>query len=254
MQGSFLPPVAILPGLLCDSRMFREVVAALPHSGVIDGFYGGATTIEAMADYVIARLPQHACLLGHSMGARVALEVVRRAPERIDRLALADTGVHPPAPGEADKRHALAALGREHGMDALVDHWLPPMLAAGSLENAGLVSALRAMCRAAGLEIYEAQVAALLARPDAAAVLPTIRCPTFVIVGAEDRWSPPSQHEAIADAIPGAVLRVIDGAGHMLPAEAPDAFAAVLAEWLTYTPTPQPNFIDGDQCDRVARA
>jgi len=252
MSSHPMPPVAILPGLLCDSRMFGDAIARLPQAGVIDGFYGGASTIAAMADYALSRLPGRVSLLGHSMGARVALEIVRRAPERVERLALVDTGVHPVAPGEVDNRHALGALGREHGMAALVDSWLPPMLADRSRERPELVAALRAMCIAAGLDIYAAQVTALLSRPDALAVLPGIGCPTFVIVGAEDRWSPPAQHEAIAAAIPGAVLRVIAGAGHMLPAEAPEAFVAVLAEWLAHPATGSPCPAPGDHRDRLA--
>ena len=77
-----------------------------------------------------------------------------------------------------------------------------------------------------------AQIAALLARPATEDVLGAVAVPTLIAVGADDRWSPPAQHRAIAALIPHARLVVIPGAGHMLPAERPAAFNAAIADWL----------------------
>ena len=226
-------PLVILPGLLCDSRMFRSQLAAF--SGfAVDGFYGGADRISGMVDYALARLPERCALFGHSMGARVAIELYRRAPERVARLALADTGVHPVRPGEADKRYALRNLGREKGAEALVAAWLPNMIGPSRQDDPSLVDMLRTMAQDAGVRTYERQIEALLGRPDAAAVLPHIDCPTFIIVGRDDNWSPVGQHEELARAIPVAQLRIVENAGHMAPAEAPDAFNEVLWEWLCW--------------------
>lgn len=219
---------------MCDSRMFEGQLAAFSGSDCIDGFYGGHDRLEAMADYALARMPPRCALIGHSMGARIALEVVRKAPERVERLALANTGVHPVRPGERDARYGLRDLGRSKGMTALVDHWLPPMLAAAPREDEKLVGRLRAMCIDAGLERFEAQIEALLHRPEVETLLSTIQCPAFAIAGSEDEWAPVTQHAAIAAMIPGARFRVVDGAGHMLPAEKPEAFNQVLREWLDW--------------------
>jgi pimeloyl-ACP methyl ester carboxylesterase len=226
------PPIIILPGLMCDSRMFAGQLAAFPGSAVVGGFYAGCDRIEAMADYALARLPARCALMGHSMGARVALEVVRKAPERVERLALVDTGIHPVNPHERKGRYKLRDLGRGEGMAALVDCWLPPMLATAQHEDRALVASLRAMAVDAGLTCFEAQIEALLHRPRVETLLPTINCPTFAIVGREDGWAPVAQHADIVAAIPGAQLRIIDGAGHMLPAEKPEAFNKVVSEWL----------------------
>lgn len=225
-------PLLILPGLLCDSRMFRETLAAVPGSVVVDGFYAGCDRIEAMADYAIARMPDRCALLGHSMGARVALEVLRKAPDRVARLALVDTGVHPVKAGERESRYRLLDIGRAQGIGALVAEWLPPMMGFAALRNESLMDALYAMVVHAGLPTFEAQIEALLNRPSVDALLPTIACPTLVMVGRQDQWSPVAQHEAIVAAIPHAQLRVVEGAGHMMPAEAPQAFNQVVREWL----------------------
>lgn len=224
-------PLVILPGLMCDSRMFLHQLAAFG-GGCVDGFYGGADSIGAMVDYALERMPARCALLGHSMGARVALELYRRAPARVARLALADTGVHPVRPGEAEKRFALRDLGRRDGMGAMVDQWLPPMIGPAHAGDRALYAALRAMSVDAGLATYEAQINALLTRPDAAPVLPTITCPTAVIVGRDDQWSPVGQHQEMEAAIPGARLFIIDKAGHMAPAEEPAAFNDALRAWL----------------------
>lgn len=226
--------IVILPGLLCDSRMFAGQVAALD-AKVIDGFYGAAESIGAMAAYALERMPARSALVGHSMGARVALEIWRRAPERIARLALADTGVHLPREGEAAGRWRLRDLGRDHGDATLVDAWLPPMLGRRAAGDEALFSRLRAMAIDAGTATFERQATALLARPDVTALLPTIDCPTAVIVGDEDRWSPVEQHRAIAAAIPSARLRILPGAGHMAPAEDAAGFNAILRNWLDWS-------------------
>jgi pimeloyl-ACP methyl ester carboxylesterase len=213
--------------------MFADQIDAFD-ALVIDGFYGSAARVEAMAEYALERMPGRCALLGHSMGARVALEIWRAAPERVERLALADTGVHSVEPGEAEKRYRLRDLGRAEGAEALVNAWLPPMIGGARRQDSAMFATLREMAIEAGTVTYERQVEALLHRPDTAGLLSTIDCPTFVIVGSDDLWSPVEQHEAIAAAIPGAELRIVDEAGHMAPAEDPQGFNEILREWLSW--------------------
>ena len=231
-----LTPLAILPGLMCDSRMFPGVREQFPGSIFADHFYQDAASIEAMADCALRKFPARFALLGHSMGARVALEMWNKAPERIERIALADTGSHLPRPGEREKRHALRDIGRKFGIERLVETWLPPMVAPANLSNQHLMTSLAAMACSAGQTTFERQIEALLLRPPVEPILPTVDCPAFVIVGQDDQWSPVEQHRAIARAIPGAELRVIPDAGHMAPAENPDEFLQVIAEWLFWMP------------------
>ena len=223
--------LCFLPGLLCDARVFAAQVRRFDGSSAIDGF-GTRTSLADMARHVLESGPQRMALLGHSMGARVALEVYRLAPERVERLALVSTGVHSLQPGEAEKRHALRDLGLEQGVDALVDHWLPPMLSPAHRDDPALLAPLRAMCIEAGVAAYTAQITALIERPEVETVLSTITCPVLVAVGSEDVWSPPAQHVAIAAVIPHATLTIVHGAGHMLPAEDPNALNAAIAAWL----------------------
>ena len=241
MYENFIPacdhvPLVILPGLLCDSRMFPGFLARFPGALCVDGFYADAASISAMADYALARLPPRFALLGHSMGARVAIEIWKTAPKRVERIALADTGSHLPRPGEREKRYALREIGREFGFERLIAEWLPPMVALQNHANAEIMDMLKAMACSAGQACFERQIEALLSRPAVEPVLSEITCPAFVIVGQEDQWSPIAQHRDIADAIPAAQLRIIPGAGHMAPAESPGLFQHIVAEWLMWNP------------------
>ncbi|WP_395397336.1 alpha/beta hydrolase [Novosphingobium sp. BL-8A] len=229
-------PLVILPGLICDGRMFGAQLSAFPGSLCVDGFYDGTDRIEAMADYALARMPPRCALLGHSMGARVALEVCRKVPQRVTRLALADTGIHPLRSGEREKRHALRDLGRQKGFGALVDAWLPPMIGLSRRGDLAFYAEMRAMCLAAGQAVFEAQIEALLGRPDVSDLLARLTCPVSLIVGEDDAWSPVAQHREIAAALGGAPLTVVAEAGHMAPAERPDAFNRALREWLALQP------------------
>lgn len=225
--------LVLLPGLMCDRTIWRpQIERFAAERDVVVATYEDAASFDAMAQAVLAQVPERFALAGHSMGARVALEIMRRVPERVSRLALFDTGVHGVRPGEAEKRLALGEVGRYEGMDRLIDLWLPPMVHERRRTDAAFMAPLRAMAASFGVEGYERQISALLGRQEAETVLPSLRCPVLVGVGDQDAWSPPQQNEAIASAIPGADFVVFAEAGHMAPVEAPDAVCGAMKRWL----------------------
>lgn len=224
-----LPTLVFLCGLLSDARVWAPVAAALP--GQIFAF-PGFDSLGAMAESLLARTEGPLVLVGHSMGGRVALEAVRQAPDRIAGLVLANTGVHPPAEGEAAGRQQMIDIATGEGMAALADAWLPPMMGADPARVAALLPELRAMVEAYSLEAYLGQIAALLGRADAGPVLAGYGGPVLLLSADHDRWSPPAQHAAMHALAPRATIRILPGAGHMLPVETPDAVVAALGAWL----------------------
>jgi len=220
-----------LPGLACDARIYAPQLAAFPDSRVIDG-YGSADSLAEMARIALAQAPESFDLFGHSMGGRVALEVFRLAPERVRRIALVSTGVHPLREGEAAKREALQAVGWNHGFGKLIDTWLPPMVAEANRARPEIYEPLRRMNLDAGQDVFDAQIHALVHRPEVMSLLPQIACPALVMTGELDTWAPPAQHEAIAAAIPNSELVIVPDAGHMIELEAPEAVNSAIARWL----------------------
>lgn len=226
--------VILVPGLLCDAMVWEHQSAALSqHYDVIVPALTRQDSLAAMAAHVLEIAPERFSVAGHSMGARVALEVWRQAPKRVARLALLDTGVHPASAEELPKRQAILAISAGHGMTALADAWLPPMVKPGLLEtDTGLRARLYAMVERMTPAIHRQQITALVNRPDAAPLLPQIACPVLIGVGELDLWSPPDQHAPMAAAIPNARMIVFEDAGHMAPMETPEAVTAALLEWM----------------------
>jgi pimeloyl-ACP methyl ester carboxylesterase len=227
------PTLVLVPGLLCDALVWKHQIAAFADTHeILVPELSDHTSLEAMAAAVLDAAPPQFALAGHSLGGRIALEVVRQAPERITHLALMDTGVGPPSPHERDSRLELVVLGETSGLAAVAERWLPPMLHPARRQEPAFIAPLEAMVAGRTAASFRRQQEALLARPDARPVLGRVHCPTLVLTGREDEWSPPSQHEAIAAAIPGAKLVIVPEAGHFAPLEQPEPVTQALRELL----------------------
>jgi pimeloyl-ACP methyl ester carboxylesterase len=185
-----------------------------------------------MAAHVLAGNPGKLALAGHSMGGRVALEAYRQAPERVSRLALLDTGCGPAAADEAESRGRLVRQATADGIGAIAETWARPMIAPSRQDDAHLLNVILEMVGRMSATTYDGQTRALLTRPDATPLLSLIRCPTMLVCGKQDAWSPPERHERMADLIPASRLRLIDDCGHMSPMERPAQVLAALEEWL----------------------
>ncbi|MEC3861219.1 alpha/beta hydrolase [Mesobacterium sp. TK19101] len=222
--------LVFVPGLLSDARVWAPVRALLGLGGYAADVDGPAS-ITGMAERVLAAVDGPLIVLGHSMGGRVGMEMARIAPDRMRGLVLADTGHHPLAEGETATREAKIAQGHAD-MGALCDAWLPPMVDDSRHGDYVLMGALREMVLAKGPQVHEAQIRALMGRPDAGAYLAAVHCPILLSVGRNDRWSPVSHHDEIAAMAPEAEVAVIEGAGHFLPIEKPVETANVIADWM----------------------
>lgn len=228
----------LLPGLMCDAAVWADQCIAL--AGLAEPIVvapGLLDSIGAMAGQALEQAPPGPfAVAGHSMGGRVALEVFRQAPDRVAGLALLDTGsaaLAAGAPGENERagRLALLAQARQDGMRAMGRVWARGMVHPDRLDTP-LFEAILDMLERSSVEQFEAQIQALLGRPDATPLLPRITCPTLLLCGRDDVWSPPQRHADMQRAIPGATLEIIDHCGHMSTMEQPEAVNAALARWL----------------------
>lgn len=226
-----------IPGLLSDSFAWQSVADAFSSlMPVVIADVSADTSITGMAQNILKQKPGQLCLAGHSMGGRVALEMVRLEPHRITKLALADTGIHPRSEDEAEKRQILVDLTNKDGMAALIAQWLPPMVGEAHHGDTDLMKGLTEMVLRADPQQFERQVKALLERPDAQPVLSQIKCPTLLIVGRQDKWSPVAQHQSMLDHLGTAQLIIIEDAGHFAPVEQPAAVIQALKNWINDEP------------------
>lgn len=227
-------PVICLPGLMSTGAVYRPVdalsgaqVLALPALDVF-GAIGAALAEE---------LPPRCILVGHSMGAYLCLDLWRRAPGRIAGIALlsctaaADTPEGRVARGKAVRyaeKAGIAALAQ-----AMVAQALGPAAHTDEALRAQLVAQIVDMAEATGVEAFAHHQTALAGRPDSTADLPGITCPVLAVTGSADPITPPAAGRALAKAAPRGAFHEIEGAGHMLPLEAPDALSALLRPFLT---------------------
>lgn len=232
------PCLILIPGLLCDTNVWRSQIAAL--SGSTDvrvSEHGMQASLAGMARTIIDSAPPRFAVAGHSMGGRIALEVFHAAPERVTGLALMDTGIHPLAPGEAGEleaagRYRLLDIARRDGMRAMAREWVQGMVHPSRLKERRLIDSILDMFESKSSSIYAAQIRALLERNDAAPLLPRIRVPTLLLCGHEDSWSPPERHQEMRARIQGSTFVDIPVCGHMSTMERPDAVSAAMRTWL----------------------
>lgn len=234
-------PLVLVPGLMCDHAVWQPLLPWLTIDRpctVVD--HGSANTLEQMARQLLQDAPPSMVLAGHSMGARVALEVLRLAPERVQGVALLDTGYLPKPTGaageeEASKRFRLLHIAQEKSVRAMAQDWVQGMVHPNRLADAELIERILAMFERKSADIFANQIHALLNRPDGSDVLRHLRVPTLLQCGKQDTWSPPSQHADMQALATHAVLDVIDDAGHMAPMERPEAVATSMLRWLAQT-------------------
>lgn len=233
-QKAKMTPLLLLPGLLCDARLWRDQMSALADiAAPVVADLTLDSRLEAMADRALAIMPERFAMAALSMGGYVAFALLRRAPERVTRLLLMDTSARADSDIQARRRRSLMALsasGRFHGV---APRMLPNLLHPDRLDDAGLGAEVSAMAARVGRDAFQSQQEAILHRPDSRADLARIRVPTWVAVGAGDQLTPPALAEEIAAGIPGARLVIIEGCGHLPPMEAPERTSKLMRNWLT---------------------
>jgi pimeloyl-ACP methyl ester carboxylesterase len=227
-------PLVLLPGLLCDERLFAPQLPALTADTdvtVADLTRDG--TIAAMAQRVLAEAPPRFALAGLSMGGYVAFEILRRAPERVKKLALLDTQARADTEEALARRRGLMQLAEKGEFKGVSPRLMPFFIHRDRLGDTELTGTVQAMAEGVGRDGFLRQQAAIMARPDSRPDLPAIACPTLVLAGREDAVTPPERQHEMAAAIPDATLVLLPRCGHLSPLERPEAVARQLLLWLS---------------------
>lgn len=225
--------VYLLPGLLCDETVWTAQSAALSAAAeVVVPDFRGFRSLRDMAAAVLAEAPEHFSVAGHSMGGRVALEIHRAAPERIERIALLGTSYHAADEGEPAQRKAFVDIARRDGMAALASAWMPRLLHPDHLAKRQMVKAISRVIESHSIGELEGQVEALLNRADDTENLRGIRCPALIACGREDAWGSADEHRRMASMIAHATLGIVGHSGHMMTLEQPDETNRLLLAWM----------------------
>ncbi|MBC7905946.1 MAG: alpha/beta fold hydrolase [Rhodospirillaceae bacterium] len=225
--------LVLLPGLLNDHRLWAHQAGAL--ADMVQVSVADLTqddSLAAMAERMLATAPPRFALAGLSMGGYVALEIMRKAPERVERLALLDTTARSDTPEQTQRRTDAVAIARSGGFDKIMPTMLPNLLHPDHLALERIAGLAKDMARAVGVDAFARQQNAIMHRPDSRPGLPRIACPTLVLVGRDDALTPVNRAEEMAELIPDARLVLVEQCGHLSALEQPQAVSAVMRYWL----------------------
>jgi pimeloyl-ACP methyl ester carboxylesterase len=226
-------PLVLIPGLTCTAELYAPQWRALGlERNVMVAEHRLDDSIGAIAARLLAHAPPSFALCGLSMGGYLAFEVVRRAPERVSRLALLDTSAKPPTPESNKLRMDMMTLAEEGQFERVMAMMWQRLVAPARREDAHLRDIVRRMATETGPEAFVRQQKAIMGRPDSRLDFSAIAVPTLVVVGSEDILTPVAESEEIAAGINGAKLVLIPGCGHLSTLEAPDSVTSALREWL----------------------
>ena len=223
----------VLPGLLEDADAFEHQLPILREVATVE--VADLTRGESIAELARQALEQAPAgplaLIGHSMGGYVALEMARRSPGRIERLALLNTHARPDSAESTENRRRLMALA-ERDFPAVIQALIPKLLAPVHQQEIGMMGTISEMALGVGKEAFARQERAIIGRIDSRPHLAQIRCPTLVVAGREDQIMPVEWLQELAQGIGGARLEVIEACGHMSSIERPEEVARLLRSWL----------------------
>ena len=227
-------PLVLVPGLLCDAALWRHQVAHLAEVAAITvADVTRQDSMPAMAETVLSQAPPgRFALAGLSMGGYASLELMRRAPERVIRLALLDTSARPDTEEGRQRRLAFMAQTERGDFKGVTERLLPLLIHPDRLEDRALAGEVMAMARRVGKDAYLRQQRAIMGRADARAWIGGIQVPTMVLVGRNDALTPVALHEEMAARIPHARLVIVEHSGHLATMEQPEAVTAVMRYWL----------------------
>ncbi|MCV3270427.1 alpha/beta fold hydrolase [Roseobacter sinensis] len=226
-------PLVLLPGLMCDARLFGPQIAELSaDTAVMVAPITQGERIEEIASGLLDQLPVRFALAGLSMGGIVAMEILRRAPDRVSRIALMDTNPLAETPQVAAAREPQIVAARTGRMlDVMRDEMKPNYLAPGPYRQE-VLDLVMDMADALGPEVFVRQSRALQRRRDQQSTLRKCKVPALVLCGAHDALCPVKRHEAMSELIPYATLRVLEQSGHLPTLEQPGETTQALRDWM----------------------
>ncbi|WP_029057884.1 alpha/beta fold hydrolase [Stappia stellulata] len=228
-----MTPLVLLPGMMCDARLFAPQIAALcGRIPVMTLPVAGRETMTDLAAGILACAPPRFALAGLSMGGILAMEVVRQAPERVARLALLDTNPLAETEEVRARRGPQIETVRAGGLDAVMHDVMIPNYLHDATDPRGIAALCLQMACDLGPEVFVAQSKALRDRPDQTETLRAYSGPSLVLCGRHDRLCPLSRHKLMHELMPQSTLEIIEEAGHLPTLERPEPTTAALVRWL----------------------
>jgi pimeloyl-ACP methyl ester carboxylesterase len=227
------PNILFIPSQLLTADLWTAQRAALADIGdTMVADHTRADTIAGIAQTILADSPPRFVLVAHGMGGFIAFEIMRSAPECVEKLVLFATLASADTPAQTERRMGYLRLVESGEFGQVVEERIPMMLPEDRRGEAKLVGLVRKMALDTGPEKFLRQQRAIMGRIDSRPRLSEIRCPTLLVYGRHDKIGNMGYQEEMLAAIPGARLEVLDDAGHLVPVERPERANALLRDFI----------------------
>lgn len=223
----------LIPGLLSDYALWQHQIDAL--SDIATCHVADSAThnrIDLIAKDILAKAPERFALAGLSMGGYLALEIMRQAPERVERLCLLNTSARQDTPEQRQRRSILLSLSTRGTFKGVTPRLLPLLIHPERISDVVLTQTIMDMAERVGREAFQNQQTAILNRIDSRPYLKDIKCPVQLVGGMQDAISRPEYMEEMETLIPHARLAMLDGCGHLSTMEHPEKTTAIMRVWL----------------------
>jgi pimeloyl-ACP methyl ester carboxylesterase len=225
-------PIVLITGQLLTDAVWQPLLDAWTGREVIVADNRSDDSIEDFAQRLLDNAPPKFVLIGHAMGGFVAFEVMRRAPERVAKLALIATLASADGPAQTARRQGYIDLVESGRFDQVVEERIPILFPEEKRGDERLLGIARAMAADTGADTFLAQQRAIMARIDSRPRLGEIAVPTLLVWGEKDGITSRAHHDEILEAIPGSRLEVVPGAGHLPTVEAPEVVVPLLTGFI----------------------
>ncbi len=226
-----MTPVVLIPGMMCDARMWGGIDRDLDLP-VLHHLPTQADSMPPLAAAFLSDAPPRFALAGLSLGGILAMEILRQAPDRVTRLALLDTNPRAETPEVQARRAPQIARALAGELDSVMrDDMKPNYLAPGPGKQA-ILDLCMDMALSLGPQVFARQSRALRDRPDQQATLAAFKGPALVLMGADDQLCPLDRHQLMHVLMPHSRLHIIPDAAHLPPLEQPAATLRALRDWL----------------------
>ena len=228
-----MTPIVFIPGMMCDARIYQHQIAVISSHPTLFATINEHDSIPKLAADILSYSPPSFCLCGLSMGGIVAMEILRQAAHRVERLCLMDTNAK--AETEIKKRQRQPQIQRvlKGNLEQVMREEIKPNYLFDQEKRQDILDLCISMSLNLGAKVFERQSIALRDRPDYQSTLQTFDKPTLILHGDHDTLCPAENHQLIHQLMPNSIYKTIPHAGHLPTLENPTKVNVHLMLWMS---------------------
>ena len=226
-------PLVFIPGMMCDSRLFQpQIIEFSKQYLVCITPVSYSDSIEKISFEILRQLPQKFTLIGLSMGGILAMEIIKKVPERVVKVVLMDTNFKPETEEIKSRRFPQIKLVNEGLLVDVMCKQIQNNYLRTDRKNKKVFDLCLSMANDLGKEVFINQSKALATRKDYTPTLKNIKVPSLIICGEYDRLCPIKVHREMESLIDNSTLEIIPDAAHLPTLEQPAYLNKILTKWL----------------------